>query len=451
MRQPDSNAGEAADQATLRDRALESTVDGIVITDPRQPDNPIVYVNPGFTRLTGYPREEALGRNCRFLQGPDTDPAGVAEVRDALREEREVRVILQNYRRDGSAFWNYLSVSPVRDDAGQLTHFVGVQVDVTEQIHRQEELRLQERAVAAAKNGILICDARQPDSPIIYCNRAFTEMTGYEESEALGRNCRFLQGADTDPQTRARLRQAVRNAQDCLAIIKNYRKDGTPFWNELTISPVRDARGRLSHFIGVQTDITEHRRTEEENARLLTEVQNTAAQQRAFLRDILASVTEGRLRLCEAEEELPAPLPIPATDEPIPLTMESLRYLRRATTEAAVAAGLSDERWQDLVAGIGEAAMNAVVHAGGGEAMVYRDDHQIQVWIQDHGGGISMENLPRATLERGYTTAGTMGHGFWLMLKTCDACWLLTNPAGTTVVLQQGQTPPRPPWLQYLD
>jgi anti-sigma regulatory factor (Ser/Thr protein kinase) len=109
---------------------------------------------------------------------------------------------------------------------------------------------------------------------------------------------------------------------------------------------------------------------------------------------------------------------------------------------------MSDERWQDFVAGVGEAAMNAVVHAGGGTGEVRAAGGVVQVWITDHGTGISVENLPKATIERGFSTAGTMGHGFWLMLKTCDTVWLLTGPDGTTVVLQQHPEPPSPEWIE---
>ncbi len=122
---------------------------------------------------------------------------------------------------------------------------------------------LYERALAATSCGIVISDACQADNPIIYCNQAFLEITGYSCEEVIGRNCRFLQGRDTDPQAVETIRQSIRAGQECQVVLKNYRKDGTPFWNDLTISPVRDASGRLTHFIGVQTDITQRRQAEE--------------------------------------------------------------------------------------------------------------------------------------------------------------------------------------------
>jgi PAS domain S-box-containing protein len=145
----------------LLDRAVAASSNGIIITDPTLPDNPIVYVNSAFEKTTGYAAEEALGRNCRFLQGSERDQPVLEELRGAIREERECRVVLRNYRKDGAPFWNELHVSPVRDDRGSLTHFVGVQNDVTERKRAEEERDLllarerQARAEADAARGRL--------------------------------------------------------------------------------------------------------------------------------------------------------------------------------------------------------------------------------------------------------------------------------------------------------
>ena len=116
----------------LRDRAIQAVSEGIVVTDPAVGDNPIIYTSPAFTRLTGYTNDEALGRNCRFLQGPKSDPAAITVMRQALADTRACTVELLNYRKDGTTFWNRLAMSPVTDDAGLLTHYVGVMSDVTE-------------------------------------------------------------------------------------------------------------------------------------------------------------------------------------------------------------------------------------------------------------------------------------------------------------------------------
>jgi len=123
----------------LLDRAVAASSNGIVITDPNVPDDPIVYVNPAFERISGYAVDEVLGHNCRFLQGEDRDQPALGELRVALREEREFRAVLKNYRKDGTPFWNELYVSPVHDEEGRLTNFVGVQNDITQRRRTEEE------------------------------------------------------------------------------------------------------------------------------------------------------------------------------------------------------------------------------------------------------------------------------------------------------------------------
>lgn len=117
-------------------------------------------------------------------------------------------------------------------------------------------LHVRHNAIAAASNSIVISDATLPDCPMIYVNPAFLTMTGYSEAESLGRNCRFLQGPSTDPAAVTELREAVQNRRHCQTLILNYRKDGTEFWSEITVSPVSDPLGNLTHFVGVQTDVT---------------------------------------------------------------------------------------------------------------------------------------------------------------------------------------------------
>ncbi|QJW93899.1 PAS domain-containing protein [Frigoriglobus tundricola] len=121
----------AAAQFALLPQAAEAMALGMIVTDATRPENPIVYCNPGFERLTGYTSEETLGRNCRFLQGPDTDPNELARLRLAVREKCACSVVLRNYRKDRTSFWNALSVTPLADADGVVTHFVGVLHDIT--------------------------------------------------------------------------------------------------------------------------------------------------------------------------------------------------------------------------------------------------------------------------------------------------------------------------------
>lgn len=145
---PERFPGEQA----LKDLALEATAEGISIADLRQPDAPLIYVNQGFENLTGYPAREALGRNCRFLQGPETDSETRAAISKAIRDRREIVAEVLNYRKDGRPFWNRLSLTPVRTSGGEVTHYIGVQSDVTERREAETRLRVanDELRVAAA-------------------------------------------------------------------------------------------------------------------------------------------------------------------------------------------------------------------------------------------------------------------------------------------------------------
>ncbi|MFN8589656.1 MAG: PAS domain S-box protein [Candidatus Eisenbacteria bacterium] len=130
--------------------------------------------------------------------------------------------------------------------------------------HDEAALRQRDRAIGAASQGIVIADATLPDQPIMFVSPGFEHMTGYGAAEAVGRNCRFLSGPATDPATRDVVREAVKAGRNCTVELLNYRKDGTTFWNQLAISAVRDESGRLTHFVGVQSDITERRRLQEQ-------------------------------------------------------------------------------------------------------------------------------------------------------------------------------------------
>ncbi|MFP5218171.1 MAG: SpoIIE family protein phosphatase [Actinomycetes bacterium] len=143
------------DGERVRDRAVVAAGLSFTITDPHQDDNPLVFVNPAFERTTGYSYDEAVGRNCRFLQGADTDPVAVARVRELLANEENGTVLLLNYRKDGTGFWNELSLSPVYDGNGRLTHFVGIQADVTARVlaehERERHLAAEQQARAEAE------------------------------------------------------------------------------------------------------------------------------------------------------------------------------------------------------------------------------------------------------------------------------------------------------------
>ena len=183
---------------------------------------------------------------------------------------------------------------------------VAVGDTTTDQRPTTEALRLHARASEAATAGITVSDCRLPDLPLVYANPAFLRMTGYTLGEVVGRNCRFLQGGDSAQPGLATLRAALRAGHDCAVLLRNHRKDGTLFWNELTMAPVRDDDGRLTHYIGIQTEVTARVLAEEALRRANDELERRVAARTAALTDANAALVAAQYetldRLARAAE-----------------------------------------------------------------------------------------------------------------------------------------------------
>lgn len=131
---------------------VESAQDGIVIAEREGEDTILVYVNPAFERLTGYSSDEILYQDCRFLQGEDTDQSAVKVIRQAIEEDAAVRTILKNYRKNGSIFWNELSVTPFYDELDKITYYIGIQKDVTSYVELSLELEAAQAEITKLKS-----------------------------------------------------------------------------------------------------------------------------------------------------------------------------------------------------------------------------------------------------------------------------------------------------------
>ncbi|KAM0887875.1 hypothetical protein ACQ4PT_028721 [Festuca glaucescens] len=384
--------------------ALSNLQQTFVVSDATRPDIPIIYASAGFYTMTGYSAKETIGRNCRFLQGPETDQNEVSKIRDAVKAGKSFCGRLLNYRKDGTPFWNLLTVTPIRDDNGKVIKFIGMQVEVskyteglsdkrmrpnelpvsliryddrqkekamssmTEVVHtvktrradspereppkasdadkmlvassplvapatpsgggyksphwdlKKEESRLS-KMMSGRKSGrsslmgfkvgkrssvgsreppvveapevkmtvertnsweraerekdirqgldlattlerieknFVITDPRLPDNPIIFASDSFLELTEYTREEILGRNCRFLQGSETDQTTVDKIREAIREQKEVTVQLINYTKSGKKFWNLFHLQPMWDQKGELQYFIGVQLDGSDH-------------------------------------------------------------------------------------------------------------------------------------------------------------------------------------------------
>jgi PAS domain S-box-containing protein len=197
---------DGSDRLRLLERAVTASTNSISITDPSRPDSPLVYVNPAFERTTGYAAEEVLGRNCRFLQGEDRDQPALGKLRAAICEERHCTVVLRNYRKNGTLFYNELSVYPVRDENGRVMNFVGVQNDITERLRTEEALReirrAERRRIARDLHDIVLQDLSGALQSLRLLHLQFrnsgAEVDLTEELEALGRASSGLRSAVYD-------------------------------------------------------------------------------------------------------------------------------------------------------------------------------------------------------------------------------------------------------------
>ena len=248
-------------------RAMDEATVGISITNPTHPENPLVYVNDGFCRLTGYDREEVLGRNCRFLQGPDTEEATVDRIRAAIDAEEPVTVELLNYRADGEPFWNLLTIAPVRGKDGDVTHFLGFQRDVTERVRREREVRRERQRFEAlaqtATDAILIADA---DSVVRYANPAVERVFGYEPREVEGERLTKLIPEPFGERHAEGFQQYLETGRRTLewdmARFSGLHADGNEVPLEVSLAEFEGPDGPL--FAGIVRDITEREALESE-------------------------------------------------------------------------------------------------------------------------------------------------------------------------------------------
>ncbi len=252
----DLQAKKARQDASRLRTILESVPDAIFICDK---EGRIRQVNAQAEYLFGYPREQMceamLGRfipgmssACRCV---DRCQQGAAPHLAASGSGVEAR----GRRKDGSEFPVDISMGCYEQD-GTMT-CVTVIRDISERLEREEMLRLRESAITCTSNGVVITDARQRHFPIVYVNPAFEKITGYTKEEVLGKSPVFLHGSDRAQVGLDEIRDAVRKGNTGNAVIRNYRKDGSPFWNDLQISPITRSDGSVTHYVGIVIDVSE--------------------------------------------------------------------------------------------------------------------------------------------------------------------------------------------------
>ncbi len=253
------------DKLRLLDRAIGASVNGIVITDATLPDNPIIYANAAFERITGYGLDEVLGRNCRFLQGEDRKQSGLEAIRRAIREKREGSAVLRNYRKDGRLFWNDLHIAPIRSDDGRITHFVGVQNDITEKLTAELALKKSESQFKAifegAGLGIAMVDMQ---GRIMAANRALVEILGFSEAELKAMTLDQVTAEQDRLLDLGLFRDLQVGTRESYRVEKRFlRKGGAVFWGGLSVSIARGPADNLQFAIAMLADVSRRRDAEQ--------------------------------------------------------------------------------------------------------------------------------------------------------------------------------------------
>ena len=216
--------------------------------------------NRALEALSGYSRDQLIGTHFEHFIAPEAIDRTRVNF-DATVSGQTLTFETRGITAAGHEIDLEVTNFPL-EESEQIVGVWGICRDVTGHKQDLNQLNLLKRSLEADPNGITIVDAKEKDMPIVFVNAAFSEITGYSASDILGKNCRFLQGRDTDPSAVGQIKQGLQETRCVDVSLINYRKDGTPFWNRLLINPVFDSNGDCSHFIAIQQDITRHKERE---------------------------------------------------------------------------------------------------------------------------------------------------------------------------------------------
>lgn len=276
--------------------AVEHTPTPMLITDPRLPDNPIVYANSAFLRLTGYEADEVLGRNCRFLQGPATDAAHVAAIRQAIEAAEHLDIDIVNYKKSGSTFWNRLHISPVADNAGALRYFVSTQLDVTLERGRLVELERERETLSLETER----RKNQLDYIVDVANIGFWTRDLNSGNVTCSAECRRILGLTPDEIINFDQFVAMVALEDRMALLQQTQQafdTGEPYAMEYRIvdragqtrwveTRAKALPGENPVLLGVMFDVTDRKRTEADKALLTRELAHRFKNSMAMVQSI---------------------------------------------------------------------------------------------------------------------------------------------------------------------
>lgn len=247
---------------------ITNNIDEVIFSINFQPHGKreIEYVSAQVEQLLGYSPKEyiALVKNGKF--NSRVHPGDMNAVNDAIKKVKQKKSVVLMYRFKHKLTRNYIwveeSITPRFDAMGKHIGSFGTIRDISERKRSEEDLQLFNSLVRSTSDGIIVTDPKLPDNPIIYANPAFCKITGYAVDEVLGKNCRFLTGPGTSREGQEQMRQAIKKGAFFDGELLNYKKDGSTFWNYLTISPIYN-NGKLTHFAGIIKDMTERKEAEQ--------------------------------------------------------------------------------------------------------------------------------------------------------------------------------------------
>ena len=243
---------EAAHELRKLERAMEQSPVSIVITDVQ---GRIEYVNPKFEEVSGYSAAELIGNRPSMLKGGDLGEDEYAALWETILAGKEWKGVFHNRRKDGTMYWESAVISPIRDESGLITHFIGIKEDITQLKAYQESLRLSATVFEATNEGIILTDAQ---GRVRTVNPAFSRITGYQAGEVLGRPA-FLFDPERPSEMLARVREELRTRQRWSGEITEQRKDGTWYHQWLSVTTLHDAQGKVSGHVIIFSDITRHK------------------------------------------------------------------------------------------------------------------------------------------------------------------------------------------------
>ncbi len=235
--------------------SLDHLTDLVVVTDAT-PDPVIIYVNQAVVERTGFSRQELIGQNPRIFQGIDSCPEAIARMREAIRRQESVGVELVNYTRDGQPYWVDLHITPVRNEAGTVTHFVSTQSDVTKRKQTEHELLLFRQAIDQSPSSVIITDRK---GCITYVNKGFEDNSGYCRRDVLGRNPGFRAWQPRSEDEKRAFWASLYRGEAWRGEFINRHESGQRMVKRAVVSPVQTPTGEITHFLSVEQDVTAER------------------------------------------------------------------------------------------------------------------------------------------------------------------------------------------------